>query len=378
MDLVGGVDRDQNRAQLGGGPEGDEPFGDVGCPDGDLAAGLDAHGNQGPGEGVHIITELLIGSGVIQGGVFEGILVGEFLHHAIQNLREGQVDQFVLFPDVLAGAVMVEVEGLLFASGAVEAVHVVDEVGEDDLHLLNVFQPLRLPLQGDEAVIVDRGQGAHKIVNGHGAFADQVVGAGVVGIPQMHMADIGAQIFDGGVAAFAEVPVGMVHVPQDAQLVAGALVQKAAQTGGVGIDAAGLDQQGHVPAPGFLQQDSQVLPNLRLIIVEGAGADVGNPGVLGHFHQALQPGDCGIAVGQVIGCVEAGDSQLLFVKLTDSGCGLIFVEGTAAVQQGVELGQVIDFDAAEAHIQCQIHHFFPGEIGPATGGKGEVHASSSS
>ena len=85
--------------------------GHVGGPDGHVAARLDAHATiERAGERVHVVAELAVGAGVVQRGVLERVLVGELLDHPVEHLREGQVDELVLLPDVLAGAGVVEVE----------------------------------------------------------------------------------------------------------------------------------------------------------------------------------------------------------------------------------------------------------------------------
>ena len=376
MDLVGGVDGDEDRADFGGGPEGDVPGRDIGGPDGDLRPGFDAQRHQGTGEVVHILPEFLIGAGVVEGGVLEGVLVGEFLHHPVEDLGEGQVDQLVLLPDVLAGAVVVEVEGLLLASGVVEAVHVVDEVGEDDLPVLEILHPLGLPLEGDEAVVVDGAEGPHHVGHGQGALADQVVGLGVVGVPQVDVADVGAQVLDCRVSALALVAVGVVDVPEGGELVAGEVIHQGAEPGRVGVDAAGLEEDGHVQPLGLGQEAPQILAHRVLVVGEGAGRHVGHLGVAGRLHQTahcLRP-----AVGKIHGGVEAGNFQLLLPELADGCRRLVLVEGAAAVLKGRELLEVVDLDAAEFHVKGGVDPLLPGEIGPAAGGKGEVHASSSS
>ncbi len=103
VNFVCRINRHQNGANLHGCPEGDVPFGYVGRPDGYMISLFDAQRNQGSGKGVHLIPEFGIGAGIIQGGIFEGDLVGEFIHHAIQKLGEGQVNQLFFRPNIIAG-----------------------------------------------------------------------------------------------------------------------------------------------------------------------------------------------------------------------------------------------------------------------------------
>ena len=79
--------------------------------------GLHAHSDQGPGKGVHIVAELGICAGVIQSGVAESVLIREFLHHAVEHLRKGEIDQMLLRPNVFAGfpVIVVQTAGFMRA-----------------------------------------------------------------------------------------------------------------------------------------------------------------------------------------------------------------------------------------------------------------------
>ena len=191
VDLVGGVHRDEHGADLGGRPEGDVPSRHVGGPDGDLAASLHAHGDKRAGERVDVVSELLVGARVVERRVLKTVLIGEAFDHLVEHLREGQVDELVFLPHVLACAVVVEVERAALAAGVLEALHVVHEVREDDLHVGEVGHPRGIPLQRHVAVVVDGGQRAHYLVDGQRSLADQVEAAVVVGIAHVHVLDVG-------------------------------------------------------------------------------------------------------------------------------------------------------------------------------------------
>ena len=60
------------------------------------------------------------------------------------------------------------------------------------------------------------------------------------------MAHIRAEVFDGRIGRLAVVAVGMVHIPKRRQLVAGKLVHQPPQPRRIGVDAAGLDQNGEL------------------------------------------------------------------------------------------------------------------------------------
>ena len=224
VDLVGGVHRHQHRADLRCGPEGDEPGGHVGGPDGHLVAGLDPQGDEGPGELVHVVPELGVGAGIIQCGILEGVLVRELLHHLVQHLGEGAVDDDVLLPHILAGAGGVVVE-VAFPALPLEAGHVDGVVGEDHLRVIQALHPGGVPQQGDESVIVDAAEGVHQVPHGQRALADKLWGAQVRAVGEAHVADIGAQIGDGLLWGLLLHQAGAVGAPAGGQVVAGEVVQ---------------------------------------------------------------------------------------------------------------------------------------------------------
>ena len=98
------------------------------------------------------------------------------------------------------------------------------------------------------------------------------------------MAHIGAQVLDGGVAALAEIPVGVVNVPEGAQLVAGEFIQKGTKPAGIGIDAAGLDENAHALLPGNGNQRGKRLPDGVLVVKLGCDTDAGALDIVGDLH----------------------------------------------------------------------------------------------
>ena len=110
VDLVSGVHGDEDRADLRGGPEGQEPGGNVGGPDGDLAAGLDAEGHERSRELVDVVPELGVRAGVVEGRELDGGLVRELFDHAVEDFGEGLVDELFLLPDIAAGVGLVPLE----------------------------------------------------------------------------------------------------------------------------------------------------------------------------------------------------------------------------------------------------------------------------
>ena len=113
MNLVCGVDRDQNCADLRRSPEGDVPCGHICRPDGHVVALLHIHCDQGSRKIVHVIAELGVRSRVVELRVAECILRREHLADAVKNIREGVVDQPLLRPDIVARAAVVRLQRVL-------------------------------------------------------------------------------------------------------------------------------------------------------------------------------------------------------------------------------------------------------------------------
>ena len=128
---------------------------------------------------------------------------------------------------------------------ALEAVHDIDEMREDDLHVRDLGHPVRIPFQRNEAVVIDGTQGIHQLFQGKEAASDQFRHRLVVNFPvimDMHMPDISAQIGDGLFRVFLREIAGGVHIPERRQPVVGKTVQKVPQSLRVRVEFTGLYQ----------------------------------------------------------------------------------------------------------------------------------------
>ena len=367
VDFIGRIHGDEDGADAGAGPEGNIPGRDIRGPDGDLGTGGYAEGDQGPGKAVHIVAELGVGSGVIQGRVLEGILVREFLRHAVQDLAEGFIDELVLLPDIAAGAVMVEIKGFLLALGVVETVHIVDEMGEDDFTVGEIFHPLRFPFQGDETAVIDGGEGVHHAGDREGAFTDEVIGPIVVGIAEMDMLHIAAEVADGGIRGFIEIPVGMVNIPEGGQLVAGVIVHEGAEAGGIRKNAGGFDEQGDLCLRGIRQHFGEEEADLILIVLQGADGDIWHMHGAGGFEEQADFGRIGLRIGNIKRRIEAGDLQPVLLEEALGFVAVILMKGAAAIREGADFIQIVDLDAAELHFAGILDLADPVVIAPAAG-----------
>ena len=380
MDFVGGVHGYQHRADLGGGPEGDVPLRQVGSPHGHMAAGFYAKGDQRTGKVVHVLAELSIGAGIVEGGVFDGQLVGEFRDHAVKHAGEGHVDELILLPHIAAVMAQGVVEGVAHVpAGIFKLIHVGDEMGEDDLAVVDLFGPFQLPHGGDIAVVIDGRQSVHQVSNGQRALADGAVFAVRIGIAQMHMADVGAEVLDGLGSGFLALTHGVVHIPDDADLVTGKMVHELGKAGGIGIDAGGLDEHGHALFLGNGQQGVDDGAHVVLIVAGGVCAHVGHAQVGSGIHELLQGFHGGVHVaGDIDGAVKAGYRDARLVQGAHGGGDGILMEGAAFFKEGLVLMGVIDLYAGKVHVFGCRHPFFPCAVFPAAGGKAQLHASTSS
>ena len=385
VDLVGGVDSHQNGADLGRGPEGDVPLRNVRGPDRHLGAGLDAHGQQRAGAFVHVVTELLIGARVIEGGIFECVLVGEFLHHLVEHLRKGLFNQRVLFPDVAARFGAVEIKVVLLARGRFKGGKVVFEVRKNDVHFGQVGHPLRLPVQRQKAVVVDGGQRAHHVAQRQVALADQAEPAAlavVLAVGQLYVPDIGAEVFDRVFGALVCKEHRLVHRPQRAQRVAGERFQRLAQQRRVAKQAPGLQQDGDALFFGGvhrLRQTAQhVFPGV-FPVARGVNADIRH--TQGRRKRKLFFDCGGVGVGVFVRQIQIQRkihrADVLFRQLAHGGADGVFVKRSLPVEQG-GIHAVIKLNAGKAELFGKGQIVRPAVRLPAADGKGKIHAQPSS
>ena len=385
MHLVGGVHRHQHRADLDRGPKSDVPRGHVGGPDGHMVAGLHAHGDEAAGKLVHVVPELAVGAGIVEGGVAEGVLVGELLHHAVQHLGEGQVNQVVLGPDILAGFAVVVLQAMAHMVAAHELLHVIGEMREHDTCALQIRRGVLDPFQADVSLVIHRTQGANHGVDGQVALAHNLVLHLAVfhhGILDVDVLDIHAQVLHSGFRLFPGKAVRMMHVPQRAHAVALRPHQQFPQTGGVGIHAVGFHQQNHAV---LLRVGRYVLqrPQHHLVVhlalaVGVAVAQQADVLCAQLFRQTdvfldFLPGafPAGLILEDAAGG-QAGNFQVHAVQPGDGLVNLIRSEGLGMDGENV-VAKATHFNAVEAKVLGHGINIGPVKIGAAQGGECEFH-----
>ena len=256
MDLVGGIHRHQHRADLGRRPEGQKPLGHIGRPDRHLGACTDAERNQDSREFVHIIPKLRIGAGVIERRVFDRDLVGELLHHGVEHLGEGLVDQRPLLPDVFSRVAVVPIEMLFIQPRVLKPSHHIDEMGEDDLHIRDLGHPVRIPFKRNKPVIVDGAQRVHELLQGKKSVPDELRHRRAVflcEIMNVYMPHIGTEVGDGPLRILSRGHKGGIHVPERGETVVGKTVQKIPETLRVRVEAGCLHKDDDRSGPDHLE-----------------------------------------------------------------------------------------------------------------------------
>ena len=375
VDLVGGVHRHQHGADLGGGPEGDEPGGHVGGPHGHLVPGLHPHGDEAPGELVHVVPELAVGPGVVQGGVLKAVLVRELLHHPVQHLGEGAVDDDVLLPHVLPLAGLAVVEVLPPRLPGVGG-HGDGEVGQNHLQVPVALRPLGVPLEGEEAVVVHRAQGVHQSLEGQVPLPDELVahlGAPAAGgaVADADVADVGPQVGDGLLGTFLGTQAGVEHAPAGGQVVAGEVVQHLHQPPGVGHAAAALQQQHHPGALRGLHQGGQLLLDSGAVAAGSVDHHIGHQQVGGSLQGGGGLGG-GILRRQVRLHPHAGHLQPLAHQLPPGNHRQLRVHRAHPLaEDGVVYA--VDLQSRQTAVRRGGAELAPVHAGPVANGKGELH-----
>ena len=386
VDLIGGVHRNQHRADFGGGPEGDVPLGHVGGPNSHMVPLLHPHGDEGPGKLVHVIPELGVGAGVIQLGVLKAELVGELLDHAVQHIGEGGVDEGLLGPDILACmAVIVLKLPFLHGEGGEIVVHIVGKLGEHHAGVGELLGPALHPFQGDVPVIADIHQGVQHLGDGQVALAHHAVLGPAVhhdAVLDVDILDEPAQVLHCLPGGFPGVAVGVVHIPQCRHGGHVHLIQQFPQALGIGVDAVGLHQQAHVESLGNNAQQLEGIHHkgvvhlpLGLGIAVAQHPDVGGAQLFGQHNVLDDFGDVLVEVLFVFQGAASGQARNLQAQRLQFLQGLrqsLVGKGTCVYGEDV-LSQPADFNAAKAQVFCHGVDVGPGKVRAGQGGKTDFH-----
>ena len=237
VNFVCRVHRDKHRTYFRRRPERYVPLRNICRPNGNVASRLHAHC-----EGIDVVTEFRVGSRVIEGGVFEGVLIGKFIDHCVKHLREGLFDEGVLFPDELARVRLVFVEHRASLGGRGVLRHIPGEVRKHNVGRIDLRHPFGIPLEADKAVEVDALKSVHEIVYRKSSLAHEAVFAVIRRILYVDVLDVCAEVRNRLLGGFSAHTVGVVEVPQSSETVACKVFEKLSQSRGVGIHSHSLDK----------------------------------------------------------------------------------------------------------------------------------------
>ncbi len=102
VDTVLGIHGNENSSDLCSSPKCDVPLRNIGSPDSNMIALLYAHCEKSACEVVNIVSELGIGSCIIQLGISESVLVRELLTDTVEHIGECIVYDTLLRPRIIA------------------------------------------------------------------------------------------------------------------------------------------------------------------------------------------------------------------------------------------------------------------------------------
>ena len=247
--LVRGVDRHEHRADLRRRPEGDVPLRNVRRPDRNLVASLHAERDERAREFVDVAGELRIRPCVVERRIAESVLIGEMLHLLVEHLREREIDERLLLPYEIARAGAVLIEHLIRLARVAEAAHAADEMREDYIHVGKLGEPCDIPFEGDKAVVVYRAERVDQLVDRKLALSDEAVReilARPLGILDVDVADVRAEILYRLLGALAAESRRIVEIPERADRIAGEGVERVLEKERIREDAAGLDKDADV------------------------------------------------------------------------------------------------------------------------------------
>ncbi len=301
VDLVRCVHRHEDGADLDRRPERDIPLRHVRRPNRDVVALSYAEGDQSAREGVDVVAELGVRARVIERRVAEGVLIRELLADAVKHLRESQVDELFLLPDIFAVAPARLTEPPRPVALVDIRAHEVREVREDDRGVGQIRLVLFQPFERDVPLVVHRAQRAHELVYRQVALSHHPVFDAAVlhdGVLNVRVLDERAEILYRRLRALPGEAIRVVHIPERADRVAPYRGEHGGEPVGMRIDAVRLDKQRNARLFGDRREllhrfdDEGVVkigPDLRRSVAEHP--DIPAPDRRGDLYVSLQLGD---------------------------------------------------------------------------------------
>ena len=213
-----------------------------------MVALLHAQRHERSREVVNIVPELRVCPCVVQLGVSESVLVREFLAHSVEDIREGVVDEPFLRPDVLSAVLSHIVLKRVLVVDMV-GLHIVCVLRYNNARVGQLVRPALHPFKGDIAAVVDAFQGFEHTLYGHIALAHYLIYRLAVlhhAVLDVGIFDMLAEVGNGRLGGFAAEAVGVVEIPERADLAAAHAFENVTEALCVAVVAVGLHKQGDV------------------------------------------------------------------------------------------------------------------------------------
>ena len=365
MNLVSGIHRDKNSADLRGCPESQEPLGNICRPDRDLGSGLDAEGYQRAGKLIDIIPELAVCSCIIQCRKADRRLIRELFDHGIQNLRKRLVNQVAFLPDVPSYMTVAPVEMAFAALCIFKWTHPVLIMRQNDLNILKSFHPVRIPLERYITVVVDRAKGVHEILKRKLAFTDQFGNDFSILLPtvmNVHMFYICTQICDRRFGALSALEHSCVHIPEGCKPVVRETIQEIAQTARIRVGIRSLDKYSHRFFSDYIKENAERLHTFFRIALRSMNADAAYAEIHGYRETFRELSD-EIRRSEVLYGVDTRQLKMICNQMPSYGCRPLRVRRTALSAEDRAV-YIIKLDALHARVNSNAAEFIPAHIIP--------------
>ena len=200
-------------------------------------------------------------------------------------------------------------------------------MGEDNFIFLKILHPFRFPFKGYKTVIVNGRKRTHHFRNGKIAFADEVISFFIIGIAQMNVLNISAEVTDGFIGGFSVCAVRMMHIPESAQIIRSKFVHKGTEPCGIGINSACFYKKGNVRSLCIVDEIRKAGSDNFFVIIERNNTDIGNFKVMGGINGAFYHAVIEICLKRNIKrSIKAGDFYSLFTERSCGGAGAVFME----------------------------------------------------
>ncbi len=265
--------------------------------------------------------------------------------------------------------------------------HVVDEVREDDARLTHgqVARPTGDPLEGHIAVVARGAQRVEHLVQRQVAFAHHAV----LEVPVNHhrvlhlaVAQVAAQILDGGLRRLTHQTIRVVQVPHGADAVHIHGVEHATQPGRVRVLGRGLNQHCDVVDGGNLAELLEQLHHVLVVdhadgmdVAREQHADVRGAHVAGQLDVAHDLVDVVLAtavVGKLAVGREARNLEADALELLARTVATVGMEGRGARRKRAAL-DTTDLDAVKAQVLCHGIDVEPRVRRTANSREGKLH-----